>query len=200
MTKKIITLLLLSYFLIPNAYAKCRADGIPKATVKPKINGPEDEIKVTDLIWVDFSHVPNDAIKTIKIFYHHPESTEYSFLDLNYDGVEEIILKNNDYSGSGGQGFSILEKQKGGWREILGVTGGFIFGSLDLPIRYDSHYFTITQWTRVGGINTIQSLWAFKKNKYELVSRQPVPITVLYSKDFQKMILDLNWMCWDFWN
>jgi hypothetical protein len=191
---------MLSYCLIPNAYSKCRADNIPKATIRPQIQGPEDEIKTTDLVWVDFSHIPNDAIKVLKNIYRYPENGEYSLLDINYDGINEIILKNNDYSGSGGRGFSILEKQNGKWHEILGVTGGFIFGSLNVPDKYDSRHFTITQWTRVGGTNTIQSLWAYKKNKYELVSDQPVPITVLYSKDFQKLLLDINWMCWDFWN
>ena len=37
-------------------------------------------------------------------------------------------------------------------------------------------------------------------NEYKNYSVTPVPLNVLYSNDFQKMILDLNWMCWDTWN
>ena len=200
MPKKIIVLFFLLYFPNINANTKCRAQDIPKATVRPQIKGPQDEVKLTDLVWESFSHVPKDAIQIIKKVNPYPESTEYSFFDLNRDGIDEIIFKNSDYSGSGGQGFSILEKQKSGWKEILGVSGGFIINNLSLPKGYSSKYPTLTQWHRYGAYETVQYLWAYKNNKYQVVSDQPVPVTVLYSKDFQKMILDINWMCWDYWN
>lgn len=197
---KLIILSIISSCLVFNSYAKCRAVDIPKATVRPQINGPQDEIKLTDLVWEGFNKVPKDAIQAIKKVYPYAESTEYSFFDLNRDGIDEIIFKNSDYSGSGGQGFSVLEKQKGIWREILGVSGGFIINNLSLPDGYSYKYPTLTQWHRYGAYKTIQYYWAYKNNKYQVISDQPVPVTVLYSKDFQKMILDINWMCWDFWN
>jgi hypothetical protein len=200
MTRKIITLVMLSYCLIPNAYSKCRADNIPKATIRPQIQGPEDEVKLSDLVWQDHTEIPKDAIKAIKKFFPYAESTSYSFFDLNNDGIDEIIFKNSDHSGSGGRGFSILEKQNGHWKEILQASGGFIINNLTTPKGYNHRYNTLTHWHRYGANETVQYFLAYKNNKYQIVSDQPVPITVLYSKDFQKMILDINWMCWDFWN
>jgi hypothetical protein len=186
--------------LASQAHSKCRADSIPIVTVRPQINGSQDEIKLSDLVWESFSHVPKDAINSIKKIYPNPESIEYSFFDFNRDGIDEIIFKNSTYSGSGGQGFSVLEKQKGKWREILGVSGGFIINNLSIPKGFSSRYNTLTHWHRFGAYETVQYLWAYKNNKYQVVSDQPVPVTVLNSKDFQKMILDINWMCWDHWN
>ena len=114
------------FWLIPllivssQVYPKCRADDIPKVTARPQIKGPQDEVKVSDLVWQDHTKIPKDAIAAIKKFFPYPESTSYSLFDLNYDGKDEIIFKNSDYSGSGGQGFSILENQKGKWVEIIG--------------------------------------------------------------------------------
>jgi hypothetical protein len=183
-----------------NSYAKCRALDIPKATIRPQIQSPEDEVKLSDLVWQDHTEMPKDAIKAIKKFFPYAESTSYSFFDLNNDGVDEIIFKNSDHSGSGGQGFSILEKQNGHWKEILQTSGGFIINNLNTPNGYNHRYNTLTHWHRYGAYETVQYLLAYKNHKYQIVSEQPVPVTVLYSKDFQKMILDINWMCWDFWN
>jgi hypothetical protein len=198
--KNIFWLIIPLIILTSQAHSKCRADGIPVVTVRPQINGPEDEVKVTDLVWQDHTKIPKDAIREIKKFFPYSDSTSYSLFDLNNDGKDEIIFKNSDYSGSGGQGFSILEKQKGKWIEILGVSGGFIINNLHTPKGYSSKFATLTQWHRYGAYETVQYFFAYKNNKYQLVSEQPVPITVLYSQNFQKMILDINWMCWDYWN
>lgn len=197
---KLIALIIVYFCSVFNSYAKCTALDVPKSTVRPQINSPKDEIKVSDLVWENFSRVPKDAIKAIKKTNPYFESNEYAFFDLNRDGVDEIIFKNSDYTGTGGQGFSIMEKKKNGWKEILGVSGGFIINNLSIPKGFSSRYNTLTNWHRYGAYETIQYLWAYKNNKYQVVSDQPVPITVLYSKDFQKLILDINWMCWDFWN
>jgi len=187
-------------FIASDISAKCRALDMPQATVRPQIQGPEDEVKLSDLVWQDHTEIPKDAIKAIKKFFPYAESTSYAFFDLNSDGSDEIIFKNSDHSGSGGQGFSILEKQNGRWKEILQASGGFIINNLTTPKGYNRRYNTLTHWHRYGAYETVQYLLAYKNNKYQIVSDQPVPITVLYSKDFQKMILDINWMCWDFWN
>ena len=187
-------------FIASDISAKCRALDMPQATVRPQIQGPEDEVKLSDLVWQDHTEIPKDAIKAIKKFFPYAESTSYAFFDLNSDGIDEIIFKNSDHSGSGGQGFSILEKQNGRWKEILQASGGFIINNLTTPKGYNRRYNTLTHWHRYGAYETVQYLLAYKNNKYQIVSDQPVPITVLYSKDFQKMILDINFMCWDFWN
>ena len=181
-----------------NSYGDCR--DIKNPSAQPFINSPEKEVKVTDLFWQDYSQVPKDAIKAIKKLYPYPESTTYSFFDLNSDGIDEIIFKNSDYSGSGGQGFSILEKQKNKWVEIIGVSGGFIINNGHVHDGYSNKYYRLTQWHRYGAVETIQYFWAYKNNKYQIVSEQPVPTTILYSKEFQKLILDINWMCWKVWN
>ncbi len=191
---------LLHLLIVVDVSAKCRAFDIPKATIRPQIQGPEDEVKLSDLVWQDHTEIPKDAIKAIKKFFPYAESTSYSLFDLNNDGIDEIIFKNSNLSGSGGQGISILEKQNGHWKEILQTSGGFIINNLTIPKSYNHRYNTLTHWHRYGAYETVQYLLAYKNNKYQIVSDQPVPITVLYSKDFQKMILDINWMCWDFWN
>jgi hypothetical protein len=68
-----------------------------------------------------------------------------------------------------------------------------------LPEGYDG-YHVIVYWVRGGGADTDQVVMAYKNHEYKDYSITPVPLNVLYSNDFQKMILDLNWMCWDYWN
>jgi hypothetical protein len=101
--------------------------------------------------------------------------------------------------GSGGQGFLILENQKGKWKQIALFTGSFIMINRWLPEGYDG-YHVIVYWFRGGGADTDQVVMAYKNHEYKDYSVTPVPLNVLYSNDFQKMILDLNWMCWDYWN
>jgi hypothetical protein len=176
---------------------------IPSGSVRPVFVNREDEIKATDLVWrEDFTKLPAAAKKLIR--KEVPSGIEdydinVAFFDLNNDGVDEVFVNNRSMGGSGGQGFLILENQKGKWKQIALFTGSFIMINRWLPEGYDG-YHVIVYWFRGGGADTDQVVMAYKNHEYKDYSITPVPLNVLYSNDFQKMILDLNWMCWDYWN
>ena len=184
-------------FFCINADADCR--NIKNSSTPPKIENRSDEINPTNLIWTNGENLPPDALKLIT-------KTEglgvayFSLFDLNGDKQDEILVRSLGLSGSGGATFIFFEKQKGKWKEIALFTGGFILNQAWVPDKYNNKYLTITQWRRNGAEETFQTVWGFKNNKYEEISSQVVPLSVLYSKDFQKLILDINWMCWKDWN
>jgi len=157
------------------------------------------EVKAKDLDWQNGDKIPKEI--STYLTKHNPISiNQFTFFDLNNDGRDEVIIRSVSLGGSGGEGFMFLEKKNGAWAELINFTGGFILSKLDVPKSYNQKYYTITQWRRFGNADTIQSFLAYKNHKYHFVSEQPVPLTVLYSKDFQKMLLDINWMCWATWN
>ena len=176
---------------------------IPSGADRPAFVNREDEIKATDLVWgEDYKKLPVAAKKLIrKEIPSGIEDYEISvaFFDLNNDGVDEVFVNNRSMGGSGGQGFLILENQKGKWKQIAFFTGSFIMINRWVPESYDG-YHVIVYWFRGGAADTDQVVIAYKNHEYKDYSVTPVPLNVLYSNDFQKMILDLNWMCWDTWN
>ena len=176
---------------------------IPSGAERPVFVNREDEIKATDLVWrEDYKKLPVAAKKLIrKVIPSGIEDYEINvaFFDLNNDGVDEVFVNNRSMGGSGGQGFLILENQKGKWKQIALFTGSFIMINRWVPEGYDG-YHVIVYWFRGGAADTDQVVMAYKNHEYKDYSVTPVPLNVLYSNDFQKMILDLNWMCWDYWN
>ena len=176
---------------------------IPSGAERPAFVNREDEIKATDLVWrEDYKKLPVAAKKLIrKVIPSGIEDYEINvaFFDLNNDGVDEVFVNNRSMGGSGGQGFLILENQKGKWKQIALFTGSFIMINRWVPEGYDG-YHVIVYWFRGGAADTDQVVMAYKNHEYKDYSVTPVPLNVLYSNDFQKMILDLNWMCWDSWN
>lgn len=176
---------------------------IPSGSERPKFVNREDEIKATDLVWrEDFTKLPAGAKKLIR--KEIPSGVEdyeihIAFFDLNNDGVDEIFVNSLSLGGSGGRGFIILEKQKGKWKQIALFTGSFIMITRWLPEGYEGYY-PIIYWFRGGAADTDQVVMAYKNHEYKDYSVTPVPLNVLYSDSFQKLILDLNWMCWDYWN
>jgi hypothetical protein len=176
---------------------------IPSGAERPAFVNREDEIKATDLVWrEDYKKLPVAAKKLIrKVIPSGIEDYEINvaFFDLNNDGVDEVFVNNRSMGGSGGQGFLILENQKGKWKQIALFTGSFIMINRWLPEGYDG-YHVIVYWFRGGGADTDQVVMAYKNHEYKDYSVTPVPLNVLYSNDFQKLILDLNWMCWNYWN
>ncbi len=176
---------------------------IPSGAERPVFVNREDEIKATDLVWTeDFKKLPVAAKKLIRKEVP-PGIEDYdinvAFFDLNNDGVDEVFVNNRSMGGSGGQGFLILENQKGKWKQIALFTGSFIMINRWVPKGYDG-YHVIVYWFRGGAADTDQVVMAYKNHEYKDYSITPVPLNVLYSDSFQKMILDLNWMCWDYWN
>ena len=176
---------------------------IPSGAERPAFVNREDEIKATDLVWrEDFTKLPIAAKKLIrKEISSGIEDYEINvaFFDLNNDGVDEVFVNNRSMGGSGGQGFLILENQKGKWKQIALFTGSFIMINRWVPEGYDG-YHVIVYWFRGGAADTDQVVMAYKNHEYKDYSVTPVPLNVLYSDSFQKLILDLNWMCWDTWN
>jgi len=176
---------------------------IPSGAERPVFVNREDEIKATDLVWrEDFTKLPIAAKKLIR--KEIPSGIEdyeinVAFFDLNNDGVDEVFVNNRSMGGSGGQGFLILENQKGKWKQIALFTGSFIMINRWVPEGYDG-YHVIVYWFRGGAADTDQVVMAYKNHEYKDFSVTPIPLNVLYSDSFQKMILDLNWMCWDTWN
>ena len=176
---------------------------IPSGAERPAFVNREDEIKATDLVWrEDFTKLPIAAKKLIR--KEIPSGIEdyeinVAFFDLNNDGVDEVFVNNRSMGGSGGQGFLILENQKGKWKQIALFTGSFIMINRWVPEGYDG-YHVIVYWFRGGAADTDQVVLAYKNHEYKDYSVTPVPLNVLYSDSFQKLILDLNWMCWDTWN
>jgi hypothetical protein len=176
---------------------------IPGGAERPAFVNREDEIKATNLVWrEDYKKLPVAAKKLIrKVIPSGIEDYEINvaFFDLNNDGVDEVFVNNRSMGGSGGQGFLILENQKGKWKQIALFTGSFIMINRWVPEGYDG-YHVIVYWFRGGAADTDQVVMAYKNHEYKDYSVTPVPLNVLYSDSFQKMILDLNWMCWDSWN
>ena len=176
---------------------------IPSGAERPAFVNREDEIKATDLVWrEDYKKLPVAAKKLIrKVIPSGIEDYEINvaFFDLNNDGVDEVFVNNRSMGGSGGQGFLILENQKGKWKQIALFTGSFIMINRWVPEGYDG-YHVIVYWFRGGAADTDQVVMAYKNHEYRDYSVTPVPLNVLYSDNFQKLILDLNWMCWDTWN
>ena len=176
---------------------------IPSGSQRPVMVNREDEIKATDLVWTeDFTKLPTAAKKLIR--KEIPSGiADYdinvAFFDLDNNGVDEIFINNRSMGGSGGQGFLILENQKGKWKQIALWTGSFIIINRWLPEGYERHR-AIIYWFRGGAADTDQVVMAYKNHEYKDYSVTPVPLNVLYSDSFQKFILDLNWMCWDYWN
>ena len=178
------------------SFAEC---GPMNPKVQPKIQSSSDEVKASDLIWSDGKNIPKDALKVINKI-EELGTAHYAMFDLNNDGNNEILIRSSGFSGSGGAGFIFLEKQKGSWTEIASFTGGFIISEAWVPEKYNQKYLTITQWMRNGAEQTFQTVLGYKNNKYEEISNQSVPLILLYSKEMQKLLLDINWMCWKEWN
>jgi hypothetical protein len=176
---------------------------IPSGSERPVFVNREDEIKATDLLWrEDYKKLPVEAKKLIR--KEVPPGVEdyeinVAFFDLNNDGTDEVFVHSNNWNGSGGRSFLILEKQNNKWKQIAFFTGSFIMINRWAPKGYESHH-VIMYWYRGGGADTDQIVLAYKNHEYKEYSITPVPLNVLYSDSFQKMILDLNWMCWDSWN
>ncbi|CAM8393486.1 hypothetical protein MCEMHM7_01071 [Candidatus Methylopumilus planktonicus] len=192
MTKALLAILL--FVATANSYGDCRK--IPYVSERPKIVNREDEIKSTDLVWQS-SSIPPEILKLIKTDI---KVADFSSFDLDGNGIDELLISNNNLGGSGGRGFVFLEKQSGKWKVIAKFTGGFILNNRWTPTTYNPKYLTMTVWSRTGAAETWQDLYAYKNNKYKMVNSQQVPLTVLYSKDFQEMLLNLNTMCWERWN
>lgn len=162
--------------------------------------GISDEIKSNDLKWNTISKqsVPSSAYQVIMKDLNYMPNESFAFVDLNYDNKDEIIVKSTSLGGAFLDAYLFYENKNNKWQHLITFTGGFILTNQH-PDYYnkkysekDRMYYTITQWQRVGSAETWQSVYVYRNNKYREVDSQRVPLTVLYQKDFQKMLLEIN--------
>ncbi len=157
------------------------------------------EIKSNELFSINSKcNISDSAQKAISNKIKNTYDSQYACIDLNYDKTNEIIVKSHSQGGVFLDAYLFFENKDNLWHHILTLTGGFILNNQHPDShgksfsKEDRMYYTITQWQRVGGEETWQSSFAYRKNKYIETSSQRVPLTVLYQKDFQKMLLEIN--------
>ena len=162
------------------------------------------EIKSNELKWVPFSKqkVAKDVYRAILKKKNIEDNEIYdelvAFVDLNYDKKDEIVVKSQRLGGAFLDAYVFFENKNNKWQHILTFTGGFILNNQHpdwFNKKYsdkDKMYYTITQWQRFGGAETWQNVFVYKDDKYVFINEQRVPLTVLYQKDFQKMLLEIN--------
>ena len=116
------------------------------------------------------------------------------FFDLNYDKVDEYIVKGD--SPSGGTTFYFFQKQKNKWKVILIIDGGFVLSSYDYTEdklkNINKSYSKITNWSRSGVDETYQTEYVYINGKYEILSEQKVPLVLLHQKEFLDLMVRLN--------
>ncbi len=148
----------------------------------------------------DFGYDSKDKedMKRFKSKPNYEYDAEISFIDLNQDGANEIIIttssmKNNQHN--------IYQYKNRKWYEIALISGGFIFHrqfSDDIDKRkYDYLYPAITEFHDGGTGNMSQSIMMFNKNKnsYSNISSQFVPQTILFSEYFKGLMRELFNYC-----
>lgn len=149
------------------------------------VNGIASDTKIP-------TNFPIEAAKLAVKYFENLKTGCYALYDLNANGSDEIIVQSG--RGSSGAQYLFLEKQRGKWKVIDGFTGGFILTSLDLMVgakeNYSSEYWHITHWWSSGS-DFVQIIDAYKKSKYEEVSKQEVPYAVR-DLDFGKLDIDAN--------
>ena len=116
------------------------------------------------------------------------------FLDLDYDKVDEYIVKGD--SPSGGTSFYFFQKQKNKWKVILTINGGFVLSPYDYYEdklkNINKSYSKITNWSRSGVDETYQTEYVYINGKYEMLSEQKVPLVLLHKKEFLELMVRLN--------
>ena len=116
------------------------------------------------------------------------------FFDLNYDNVDEYIVKGD--SPSGGTSFYFFQKQKNKWKLILTINGGFVLGPYDYYEdrlkNINKSYSKVTNWSRSGVDDTYQTEYVYINGKYEMLSEQKIPLVLLHQKEFLDLMVRLN--------
>ena len=85
--------------------------------------------------------------------------------DLNGDGIFEYLVFDN-FSGSGGSEYAIMQQQNGKWRSIGWIQGGFNIAPH--AGKKGSSYPNIETWSRHGG-EIFHAFWEFKNGSYRQV-------------------------------
>ena len=108
----------------------------------------------------------------------------YAEVDLNSDGVKEIIVADSDFPASG-RGFLFLQKQSGRYVPIAAFRGGFILTRSDMK-----KYFNVQIFEKEYGEMYFYEL-KFSGSKYRLLFETKLARTI-YDADFYERWKALN--------
>jgi hypothetical protein len=123
-------------------------------------------------------------------------SLEFTFLDLNHDGVAEMLISHPVYWGSGGRNFILLqERTKNTWKMIGEFAGGPVFM---LPITQSrrTYYRVVSNWRF--GVDVVQTIYHHNGAKYRLTTEIDVPRSLTQSCGWYAYWQQLNlYKPWD---
>ena len=117
-------------------------------------------------------------------FGANDQSARYAEVDLNGDGIKEIIVADSDFP-AGGRGFLFLQKQSEKYVAIAYFRGGFVLARDDMK-----KYFNLHIYEKSGGDMHFIFL-KYKQGKYDLFFNTKLPRTI-YDEDFHVKWQELN--------
>jgi len=104
---------------------------------------------------------------------------EFAFLDLNRDGVAEMLISHPVYLGSGGRNFLVLQKRaQNTWKIIGEFAGGPVF-MLPRNQSRRAYYRVVSNWRY--GVEVVQSIYHHKGTRYWLTAEIEVPRSLTQS-------------------
>ena len=149
---------------------------------QPAVQAYDYEITPMMLTWKSI-HEGNLGIPKLpaykawsKDFAANDPYVRYAEVDLNADGVKEVIVADSDFP-SRGRGFLILQKQSGKLVPITFFRGGFILTRNDMKKYFKFHIFE-----KEYGVMTFYEL-QYKQGKYRLTFETELPRTI-YDEGF----------------
>jgi len=133
------------------------------------------DLSSSDMEWVDIASgdFPRAALSTFPITFRDPPARRFALVDLNGDGVEEVIIASSDFP-SGGREYLLLMRRGRRWQNIGEIQGGLTL-SLANANSVGSFY-AITSFYRSGDI--YENRFRFSKGRYRLVSQSELPRAV----------------------
>lgn len=151
-------------------------------TSQPTVQAYDYEITSMMLTWKNINE-GNLGISKLPVykawskdFATNDPYVRYAEVDLNADGVKEIIVADSDFP-SRGRGFLIMQKQSGKFVSIAFFRGGFILTRNDMK-----KYFKIHIFEKEYGVMDFYEL-QYKQGKYRLTFETELPRTI-YDADF----------------
>lgn len=103
----------------------------------------------------------------------------FLFVDLNWDGTNEIIVADPSASGSGGQAYFALRRIGKTWKLIGEFQGGFVLSMRDDLVDYKGDFYRITTYYRSG--DTYQNTYDFRNGRYYLTGQVMIPQVITAS-------------------
>lgn len=97
----------------------------------------------------------------------------FLFVDLNWDGTNEIIVADPSASGSGGQSYFALRRIGKIWKLIGEFQGGFVLSVRDDSVDYKDDFYRITTYYRSG--DTYQNTYDYKNGRYHGTGQVMIP-------------------------